>query len=85
MSGELHGEVTCESIGRLHNDGLCPVRCQMSQHLSEAGTLIDWIGTAHCCIVVLAHQGEARMLGKGLDGCSLPLVAVLVSADIGRA
>src|SRR5262249_50049256 len=67
MASEPHGKVVSESIGRLHEDCLCSVRCQMSQHLSKAGALIDWIGTAHRRIVVLAHQGEAGTLGKGFD------------------
>jgi hypothetical protein len=70
MPGELHGEVTCEPIGRLHNDRLCAVGCQLLQHFGKAGALIDRIGTAHGCIVVFANDRESCLLGERLDGRS---------------
>src|SRR6476660_4631015 len=85
MASELHGEVTGEPIGRLHNDGFCAVGCQPLQHLGKAGALIDGISTAHGCIVVFAHDGKPRTFGESLDGCSLTLIAVLIGTDIGRA
>ena len=55
------------------------------QHLRKAGALVDTVGTAHGLVVVLTNDGEARMLGERLNGCSLTLIAVFVGTDIGRA
>jgi hypothetical protein len=85
VASELDGKVTGKPIGRLHDDGLCAIRCQALQHLAKAGSLIDGIGTAHGCIVILFHDGEACSLGERLNGCSLTLIAVLVSTNTGRA
>jgi hypothetical protein len=60
MASELHGQVTGEPIGRLHNNGLCAVGCQPLQHLGKAGALIDRVGTADGCIVIFAHNAEAK-------------------------
>jgi hypothetical protein len=82
MSGELHGEVTGETIGRLNDDRLCLVRCQATQHLGKTRALIDGIGTTHGSIVVLIYDGEPGMFGECVDGGSLPLIAILVSSGI---
>ena len=63
MASELHGEVTSEPIGRLHNDGLYAVGCQPLQHLGKAWALVDTVGTAHG----LVHEGEPRTLGERLN------------------
>ena len=57
VAGELHGEVTCEAIRRLHDDGLRTVRRQPLQHLPEAWTLVDTVGTAHGLVIVVSHHG----------------------------
>jgi hypothetical protein len=64
---------------------VCAIRCQALQHLAKAGSLIDGIGTAHGCIVILFHDGKPGTFGESLNGCSLTLIAVLVSTNTGRA
>jgi hypothetical protein len=70
MSGELHGQVAGEPIGRLNDDRLCPVRCQPAQHLAKTRALIDGIGTTHCSIVVFVHDGVLGMFERLKGGAS---------------
>jgi hypothetical protein len=53
-----------------------------SSNAEKPGARLDGIRAAHAGIGKLVDQDEAGLLGERLDGRALPLVAVLVGADV---
>jgi MFS family permease len=54
----------------------------LSKHGGKAWGCVDRVRAAHGPVVKLGHDLEAHVLGEGLDGCPLALVAIIVGADI---
>src|SRR5262249_39827942 len=84
VPSKLHSQVAGKPIWAFHKDTAHAIARDPIQHRLEARTLPNRVCAAHSGIVELGHDYVAVDLRKGRDGRSLPLVAVLVAANVGR-
>jgi hypothetical protein len=79
----LGNQIAGEAARILDQDDADAVILDAVEQGAEAGPRLDRIGTGYCRIVEPSDQFEAGMLGEALDRDPLPLLAVLVGADVG--
>src|SRR5215468_11714622 len=67
-----------------HDDGRYAVVLDPIQQIGETLTPFDGIGAVDGRVVVLGDELETSAFGVALDGGTLPLVRILISADVCR-
>jgi hypothetical protein len=82
---DLHAEVSRKPVRALDQDDPHAVARDPVEHGLEARPLGHRIGAAHRRVVELIDDAVVVRLGERRDGRALPLVAVLVAPDVGRA
>jgi hypothetical protein len=56
VASELDSKVPGETVGRLDDDILGVIFSKPPKHFRETGAPIDWVCTAHRCIVILIND-----------------------------